>query len=51
MHAVPASLTEETGYNWWPIAGGISVAGALLGTILPGWKAVKQDVIEAISYE
>jgi putative ABC transport system permease protein len=51
MHAVPASLTEETVYNWWPIAGGISVAGALLGTILPGWKAVKQDVIEAISYE
>jgi putative ABC transport system permease protein len=51
MHAVPASLTQETVYQWWPIAAAISVAGALLGTIFPGWKAVKQDVIQALSYE
>lgn len=51
MHAVPASLTQETVYSWWPIAGAISVAGALLGAIFPGWKAVKQDVIQALSYE
>jgi putative ABC transport system permease protein len=51
MHAVPASLTQETVYEWWPIAGGISIAGALLGAIFPGWKAVKQDVIQALSYE
>jgi putative ABC transport system permease protein len=51
MHAVPASLTQETVYKWWPIAGAISVAGALLGAIFPGWKAVKQDVIQALSYE
>ena len=51
MHAVPASLTQETVYKWWPIAGAISVAGALLGAIFPGWKAVRQDVIQAISYE
>lgn len=51
MHAVPASLTQETVYKWWPIAGGISIAGALLGAIFPGWKAVKQDVIQALSYE
>jgi putative ABC transport system permease protein len=51
MHAVPASLTQETVYKWWPIAGAISVAGALLGAILPAWKAVKQDVIKALSYE
>jgi putative ABC transport system permease protein len=51
MHAVPASLTQETVYKWWPIAGAISVVGALLGAIFPGWKAVKQDVIQALSYE
>jgi putative ABC transport system permease protein len=51
MHAVPASLTQETVYKWWPIAGAISVVGALLGAILPARKAVKQDVIQALSYE
>lgn len=51
MHAVPASLTQEIVYGWWPIVTGISVAGALLGVIFPGWKAVKQDVIAALAYE
>jgi putative ABC transport system permease protein len=51
MHAVPASLTQETVYKWWPIAGAISVVGALLGAIFPGWKAVNQDVIQALSFE
>jgi putative ABC transport system permease protein len=50
-HAVPASLVQETVYGWWPIAGGIAVVGALLGAIVPGIKAVKQDVTEALSYE
>jgi len=51
MHAAPASLTQEIVYSWWPIASGISVIGALLGAILPAWKAVKQDVIQALAYE
>ncbi len=51
MHAVPASLTQEIVYQWWPIAAGISIAGALLGVIFPAWKAVKQDVISALAYE
>ena len=51
MHAVPASLTQETIYSWWPMAAGISVIGALSGAIFPAWKAVKQDVIRALSYE
>ena len=50
-HAVPASLVQETVYGWWPIATGIAVVGALLGAIVPGVKAVKQDVTEALSYE
>jgi putative ABC transport system permease protein len=50
-HVVPASLVQETVYGWWPIAIGIAIAGALLGAIVPGIKAVKQDVTEALSYE
>jgi putative ABC transport system permease protein len=51
MHAVPASLTQEIVYSWWPIAAAIAIAGALLGVIFPGWKAVKQDAIVALAYE
>jgi len=50
-HAVPASLVQETVYWWWPIAGAIAVVGALLGTIVPALKAVRQDATEALSYE
>jgi putative ABC transport system permease protein len=50
-HAVPASLTQETVYSWWPIAGAIAIVGALLGAVIPGMKAVRQDVTEALSYE
>jgi putative ABC transport system permease protein len=50
-HAVPASLAQETVYGWWPITTGIAIIGALLGAIVPGIKAVKQDVTEALSYE
>ncbi len=50
-HVVPASLVQETVYGWWPIATGIAIGGALLGVIVPGVKAVKQDVTEALSYE
>jgi putative ABC transport system permease protein len=51
MHAAPASLTQETVYSWWPIASSVAILGALLGAILPAWKAVKQDVIQALAYE
>ncbi len=51
MTAVPASLTQQTVPDWWPIAGAISLAGALMGAAYPGWKAVSQDAIEALSYE
>jgi len=51
QHAVPASLTQETVYLWWPIAGGIAIAGSLLGVIVPGIKAVRQDATEALTYE
>ncbi len=51
LHAVPASLTQETVYSWWPITAAIAVGGALLGVIVPAIRAVKQDATEALSYE
>jgi len=43
-------LTQVTVYEWWPIAGVISVVSDLLGAIVPSWKAVN-DVIKALSYK
>jgi putative ABC transport system permease protein len=50
-HFEPGSLVQETVYGWWPIAGVIAIVGAMLGAVVPGIKAVKQDVTEALSYE
>ena len=51
MTLVPASLSQQIVPEWWPIAGGIALAGALLGTAYPGWRAARQDPIEALAYE
>lgn len=51
QHAVPASLTQETVYLWWPIAGGIAILGSLLGVVVPAVKAIRQDATEALTYE
>jgi putative ABC transport system permease protein len=48
---LPGILTQVTVYEWWPIAGVISVVSDLLGAIVPAWKAVNQDVIQALSYK
>ena len=50
-HFEPGSLVQETVYYWWPIAGAIAVVGSMLGAVVPGIKAVQQDVTEALSYE
>jgi putative ABC transport system permease protein len=50
-HAVPATLVQETVYKWWPIAAAIAIAGAMIGTVVPAIRAVKQDATEALSYE
>lgn len=47
----PSSLTMITVPDWWPKAAGIALAGSLLGAIYPGFKAARQDAIEALSYE
>ena len=50
-HAVPASLVQESVYSWWPITLVIALIGALLGTVIPAVRAVRQDATEALSYE
>jgi putative ABC transport system permease protein len=51
MKYYPGNLVQETVYYWWPITAGIAVVGALLGSIVPAYKAINQDVTEALSYE
>ena len=51
MTLVPGFLSQHIVPGWWPIAGGIALAGALLGAAYPGWRAARQDPIEALSYE
>ncbi len=51
MRLVPASLPVAIVPEWWPIAGGIVMAAALLGALYPGAMAVRQDPIEALAYE
>lgn len=43
-------LTQVTVYEWWPIAGAISVVSDLLGAILPSRKAIN-DVVKSLSYK
>jgi len=38
-------------YAWWPRAGLIALAAALIGALYPGFKAARQDPIEALSYD
>jgi ABC-type lipoprotein release transport system permease subunit len=42
-------MIQEIAYKWWPIAGAISAVGALLGAILPAWKALGQDPVHVLS--
>jgi putative ABC transport system permease protein len=51
LHLGPSSMVQETVYKWWPIAFCIAIVGALLGTVVPAMRAVKQDATEALSYE
>jgi putative ABC transport system permease protein len=45
------TMIEAVVPDWWPIAAGISVVGALCGALYPGLKAARQDVIDALAYE
>jgi putative ABC transport system permease protein len=45
------ALTQIIVYDWWPLSAAIAISGAILGALYPGWKAVTQDALEALSYE
>ena len=51
MTFMPASLHVVSVPDWWPKAAAIALAGALLGAAYPGFKAARQDAIEALAYE
>ena len=51
LRLVPASLQQAIVPDWWPIAGGIALAASLLGALYPGFRAARQDPIEALAYE
>lgn len=48
---VPASIPMIIVPWWWPIAGAITLVGALLGALYPGLSAASHDPIEALAYE
>lgn len=48
---VPATLVQAIVPDWWPIAAGIALVGAILGAVYPGLKAARQDAVEALAYE
>jgi putative ABC transport system permease protein len=50
-HIGHSGLTQETVYAWWPIASVIAITGAVLGTLAPAFKAIREEVTEALSYE
>lgn len=51
MTYIPGALTQVIVPIWWPIATLVALVGSLLGALAPGYKAARQDAIEALSYE
>jgi putative ABC transport system permease protein len=48
---VPASIPMVIVPSWWPIAGTVTLIGALGGALYPGLSAARHDPIEALAYE
>jgi ABC-type antimicrobial peptide transport system permease subunit len=50
-YALSDFLIQETATDWWPLAGAISAATALLGSVLPLYKGIRQDLVQAVSFD
>ncbi len=48
---IPAAMTQDIVPEWWPIAGAITLGGAMLGVLYPALKAARQDALESLSYD
>jgi putative ABC transport system permease protein len=44
-------LTVELTWRWAAIATGVAGGGALLAGLLPAWRAMRVDMVEALGYE
>ena len=51
IRALVPTMTIIIVTSWWPIAALITLTGAALGSLYPGWNAASHDAIEALSYE
>jgi putative ABC transport system permease protein len=51
QNLVHSTLVQAIVPLWWPIAAAVAVVGALLGALVPGFKAARQDPIEALAYD
>jgi putative ABC transport system permease protein len=48
---VPASLQMEIVPEWWLYSTIVAILASLIGALYPGFKAARQDTIEALAYE
>jgi putative ABC transport system permease protein len=51
MNTFVPNMTTIIVKTWWPWAALIAIAGSLIGALYPGFKAARQDAIEALSYD
>lgn len=51
MDAVRPDMPVMIVKSWWPTASAIALIGCLVGALYPGFKAARQDAIEALSYD
>jgi putative ABC transport system permease protein len=51
MDTFVPNMTTIIVHEWWPWAALIAITGSLIGALYPGFKAARQDAIEALSYD
>jgi putative ABC transport system permease protein len=51
MNTFVPTMPTVIAYHFWPWAVLIAITGSIIGALYPGFKAAKQDAIEALSYD